>query len=376
VERVSDTQGHEFDLTVQRFLETRWDTATGKRVMNEVIYGLKNSLEVRAILDPYVLKDKENSDPYAFPIYPVSRIGPGEFWVLTQDDLRGLQVYNESFPASPSFEVKALDYARFFGCVFDDANLERCSLTRARFENCSFQRTVLAGAGGFFTIFRHCNLTNACLWQAGFIDSSFTGSDLSGAYFEDAYLPGLTVDYRTRFGHELETAWRTRTIPNAQIPDILKAIRLAYNRAEMHAQADSFLCKERNAFRVGVLRPQLRVGRSVRDFWAWFVDFLWDITMGYGTKPFRILAIGPVLVIGFGTLYWMLGASLVGVAGAPPDVLESLYFSLTAFATLGFGDLHFDASHPWLRLMSAGEALLGGAWIATFIAVLSRKLIR
>ena len=77
-----DTQGHEFDIRVQRFLTQRWETEVGERVRNEIVEGLKASVEVRAILDRYVLDHPDNSEPYGYPIYPSDRLGPGEFWVL------------------------------------------------------------------------------------------------------------------------------------------------------------------------------------------------------------------------------------------------------------------------------------------------------
>ena len=56
-----DKDGFKFDLKTQRFLVYRWETEVGARVRDEVLAGLKNSVEVRAILDPYVLDHKDNT---------------------------------------------------------------------------------------------------------------------------------------------------------------------------------------------------------------------------------------------------------------------------------------------------------------------------
>ena len=45
--------GFEFDFETQRFLVNRWETGVGKRVLTEIVDGIKNGVELRAILDRY-----------------------------------------------------------------------------------------------------------------------------------------------------------------------------------------------------------------------------------------------------------------------------------------------------------------------------------
>jgi hypothetical protein len=58
-----DTQDSEFDIEVQRFLVNRWETPIGQVVRERVIDGIKNSVEIRAILDDYILDHPENGEP-------------------------------------------------------------------------------------------------------------------------------------------------------------------------------------------------------------------------------------------------------------------------------------------------------------------------
>jgi hypothetical protein len=106
-----ERDGFKFDLETQRFLMNRWETDVGKRVRDEIISGIKNSVELRAILDNHVLVHPDNVEPYGYPVYPKSEMGEGRFWVLTQDDLRGIHVYNEDLSSSPCLEKKALSYS-------------------------------------------------------------------------------------------------------------------------------------------------------------------------------------------------------------------------------------------------------------------------
>jgi hypothetical protein len=367
-----DTQDSEFDIEVQRFLVNRWETPIGQVVRERVIDGIKNSVEIRAILDDYILDHPENGEPYGYPVYPRDCLSIDKFWVLHPDDLRGIHFYNEDFQGSSSLEVKMFDYAHFYNCNFDSANLERCSFTRALFEQCNFTSSVLAAAGGFYTTFLNCPMQSACFWQAAFIESTFQGCDLRGAYFEGALMEGLIVDYRTNFGQKVNKTWKTRRIKSNELPDICKFIRRAYEGAEIFQVADFYLYRERTARRKHILFPN---AMSPKPFLEYLSDAIRGFTIGYGTKPFRILWLGPLIAFAFASFYYLEGTPFSS-RSTPSNFAEYLYFSLTSFATLGFGDLAFGQDHPLLRLLSASEALVGAGWVAVFIAVLSRRLMR
>jgi len=117
-----EREGFKFDLLTQRFIENRWNTEIGRKVLEEVIWGLQNSVMIRAILDDYVLDHPENVEPYSHPIYPEDAMKKDSFWVLTVDDLRGIHISSEDFTDSPSFEKRSLSYARFYNCKFNNAD--------------------------------------------------------------------------------------------------------------------------------------------------------------------------------------------------------------------------------------------------------------
>ena len=160
-----DQEGFKFDLVTQRFIINRWETDTGKLVRDKVIYGLKNSVEVRAILDNYVLEHPDNIDPYGHPYYPKDAMSSNSFWVLTSDDLRGIRFYSENFEGSPSFEKKSLGYSRFFDCDLRKVDLELTDLSYAVFDKCKLDEVVLAGSGGFSTIMSNCSARNICFLE-------------------------------------------------------------------------------------------------------------------------------------------------------------------------------------------------------------------
>jgi hypothetical protein len=203
-----DREGFEFDLVTQRFLINRWETHTGKQVLIDVLEGLKLGGDVRSVLDPYVLDHPENSDPYGHPHYPKNAMGEEVFWVLTQDDLRGIHIYSEEFPAKVWFGVKSLNYARFHNCIFREAKFERTSLTRTIFEKCNFENAEFAIAAGYNTKFTNCNLRKVCFFDASLIETDFSGSDLTGAYFENTYFEKIIVNYNTIIDFTLVKTWQ------------------------------------------------------------------------------------------------------------------------------------------------------------------------
>jgi hypothetical protein len=225
---IMEKDGFKFDLTTQRFLINRWETDEGEKVRQKIVEGLKASSEIRGILDSYVLEHENNSDPYAHPIYPLSEMTEGAFWVLTHDDLRGIQLYDEDFKGSKSFAKKALSYARFHDCNLKEANLERSELSYATFHKCNLADAIFAMSGGFNANFLECDMGRACFFDVFLHNCDLSGSNLEDVYFERATLKNISVNHKTRFSHQVRSKWSGRTLPEDQIPDILRSIRIAY----------------------------------------------------------------------------------------------------------------------------------------------------
>ena len=370
-----DKDGFKFDLQTQRFLVNRWETEVGARVRDEVLAGLKNSVEIRAVLDPYVLVHQDNTEPYGYPIYPPDAMTENGFWVLTQDDLRGIRFYNEDISNTPSFEKKALNYASFYSCNLAGSNLERTDLSYARFEKCDLTDTIFVASGGFCTTLTNCTAANACFWQSGFRECDFSGSDFRGAYFESTVIEDLKVNYLTQFDLLPARRWKSRSMPAEKIPDFLHSIRLAYERAELLSHMDKYFYQEKTAQRKHILWPHLKHRRSAPTFLMWSASLASALLSGYATKPVRVLLWGAFIALGFSALYIWLGTPTAHES-IRAMYLESIYLSLTTFATLGFGDVTYDAARPWLRILTTVEALVGAIWISLFVVVLAKKAFR
>ncbi len=353
-----DTSGLEFDLKTQRFLKNRWETKIGQKVRVRLIEGIKRNAEIRGILDEYVLEHPDNSDPYGHPYYPEDEMEEGRFWVLSQDDLRGISFQAEDFKNTRSLEKKALNYADFFGVIMNGANLFNCDLTRANFRKCNMDNVALT-YGGHATYFEDCSLQNANFTRAGFIDCVFHKTNLKGVCWQDCYIDNLYLDNETQIDKTLQSS----TNNYEDLSDLYRKFRLAYDNAEIWDKYDWYLLQEKTAYRKHILFKREKID--------WLKDWFIGAFFAYGLKPSRILFIALLITFVFSVFYW-----LVGEPSGKDCFLNALYFSITTFSTLGYGDYTYKDGPEWLSITSALQAWIGAAFIASFVTTLMRKLLR
>ena len=165
--------------------------------------------------------------------------------------------------------------------------------------------------------------------------------------------------------------WKTRSMPDNQQPEILKAIRMAYEKSELWSYADQYLFFERKSNRISIIWDKFIKNKNIDNFTNWLTDWLWGVSTGYGVKPSRLLVLGAFIATVFTFIYYF-----AGNPGSDCDLVTSLYYSLTTFATLGYGDLHYTEARWIMRLVSTFEALSGAVLIAAYVAVMARKVIR
>lgn len=96
-----------------------------------------------------------------------------------------------------------------------------------------------------------------------------------------------------------------------------------------------------------------------------------NVVWGYGRKPSRVVVNSIILILMFSLIYYSDPSDIK----LPSDIsdysfLDSLYYSMVTFTTLGYGD-YTPLSN--LRLVAACEALLGAMSIGALIASLSNS---
>ena len=118
--------------------------------------------------------------------------------------------------------------------------------------------------------------------------------------------------------------------------------------------------------------------REEKKYLQWFGNLFLKLTTGYGERPLNVLISWIIIIFGFSFIYYIFSGIYNGIAynitSYNPNFLETLYFSIVTFTTLGFGDL---APKPgFFQLFASFEALLGAIFMAMFIFVFARKMIR
>lgn len=90
-----------------------------------------------------------------------------------------------------------------------------------------------------------------------------------------------------------------------------------------------------------------------------FLNFLW----GYGERPGRIFTISIFTILAFSFMYCYFPDASISTKG---NFINSLYYSIVTFTTLGYGDI--SQTNQYLKLLSAIEALLGMTFWGILIA--------
>jgi hypothetical protein len=123
--------------------------------------------------------------------------------------------------------------------------------------------------------------------------------------------------------------------------------------------------------------------RSLRNPLRWFEWLFLKVCFGYGIKWWRLIMTALAIVVLFGGIYSTVAAQqLIDNRGNCLSAIEAswdrhvwvpLYFSASAFTTMGYGDWHPEGA---IRIVAAVEALSGMVLIALMTIVVARRIIR
>lgn len=111
-------------------------------------------------------------------------------------------------------------------------------------------------------------------------------------------------------------------------------------------------------------RSRFRMKMFLKSFPDMFNYLCW----GFGEKPSRSLAVSSLIIFLSTAVYYFAAESNTHT------IVESLYFSIVSFTTLGFGDITQKSS--FLRLFSALESLSGLVLMGLFLAGYASKTKR
>lgn len=285
-----------------------------------------------------------------------------------------------------------LTHVNLEGASFWQANLYEATLHASNASLASFGKANLEKADLY-----GCNLAGANLWYANLkeanlgvariADAVMTGVQFGDkilhedqkayeAYFQRWYAAELPTRYAI---YHLERRW----LEAAEIYMNLKNAFLSHGR---YREASWAYLKERRLRHktFAPWRARVYYGEEVQNqsvlslgkFWfyikytmKWVLDWIADITCGYGETPFRTLAWALVILLLFPILYRFSG----GITGVQ-SWLDYFNYSLGAFTTIGFES--FQAETPVAQTLTSLEALLGISILALLMFTLGNRVNR
>lgn len=136
-----------------------------------------------------------------------------------------------------------------------------------------------------------------------------------------------------------------------------------------------------------------RKGTSLRKFSRWWLEF-YRFLAGYGEKPYLVIRNSFLFILLAAVLFFFWGVVRVGTElplQENADIINysihslslntetlrdfgyCLYYSIVTFTTFGYGDIHpLGCSH----IVASLEALAGAFFMALFVVVFARKMMR
>jgi len=260
--------------------------------------------------------------------------------------------------------------AGFDGCVFDGVVALRVARfeASARFRTCRFRGYCLLNDTIFEKDVRFANTH----FEKGvnFTHVRFRGSvDFSGAYSASRLVPAYdgVVFVEKRYGED-ETFWRFIKQCALEAGHYQLAGETFYNERCANLQ-HRFHDRELG----GEKRPAVR----------WVTDKIWLLLefivgkwlFGYGERPGRVLCAAAIVILASGLVYWLAGSLMFQEHTVQATLGDCLYFSVTTFTTLGFGDYYPQPGHL-TRYVVMFETLSGAALTALFVVSLAKRFAR
>lgn len=255
------------------------------------------------------------------------------------------------------------------------ADLSGADLSRADLSGADLRRAELFGVDADGATFVDANLEDADLTEA-----DLRGADLSGALTYRAQFEDVRVNRATDFGEQSPydlgvdadvdpAMWTYQTFERVFEANALT--RLSYQQYVRKKDV-----QRRAAWRARAYFDALRLEG------ARFVT-------GYGRSPTRVIAVSALVILLAAVVYPLTGGLQPTATENPITYrvrdpteasrgwllvvfLESLYFSVVTFATLGYGDIQPIGAAA--RALAGAEALAGSLLMALFVFVLTRSV--
>lgn len=270
------------------------------------------------------------------------------------------------------------------GCTLVDADFTRADVSGTDFTEADLRKATFRGATARDGTFTRANLEDAVLRNV-----DLRGARLDRARLDEVEFTESRIDRETTFGDRsvyetrlarATTAEERRSLFGSATWTYRALQRLAHDNAR-RGQTYEYYHREMDLRRQFAWSEGYYLYALKAEVARWLT--------GYGHDPWRTLGASVLFIVAFAVAYPLTGGveataderaityALAEPADAPrwwiaSVLFKSLYFSVSTFATLGFGD--FRPVGRWARMLAGVEALLGGLLMALLVVVLARRI--
>ena len=279
------------------------------------------------------------------------------------------------------------EYVIFKNCIFKNIQFENCIFLGCEFLDCTFLNTKFK-EDEFFNF----NLESIAYFSnSSFHNCIFDKDEIESIYFSDCNLKSFSMInskvYKLEFDDEFVTKLNENTFFDKFIyrdknKEYYASISKTYKNIASQFESNRIL----NISGEYHYLYKCSQSKTLEGFSKFKSKIFW-LTCGYGERPTYALITSLEIVLIFAIIYMFTGISIgdrlinynltsfsiLEKKLILVDFLESLYFSLVTFTTVGYGDIIPIGTSI---ILSSIEMILGVTLVGIWTATLARKITR
>jgi uncharacterized protein YjbI with pentapeptide repeats len=349
-------------------LQVRWESKLGRACQKAIRDYLENKQNQFKLQISLAYKRNTNINI----LFPKPIIDLSIFSFIYLNKTYNLDHFAKSFTTSQSQNIHDLCGIDLSGLNLDNFIFEDCFFALSEFNNCSLRETI----------FKNCIFSKA----------SFKNTNISFIELENSIISNVDFSGAKIFG--------ISGLNNNSLPGVFKYTKISYLWLILSYLFSIFSKKELNSSKIGkyrkhtifmllelenVTRAELKSFKSYVSWFNYVTRKIYDfkslplnekigfslsliLTKSWASLPvlgFSILTINLI----FATIFYLNWCNFKGLS---QDFVQSFYYSVVTFATLGYGEITPGKSGAQLLIIF--EVFLGYIFLGMFVFMLGNKV--